>query len=78
MLHHASSAFYCYGRFAWTRETGYLLGCVGSAVLAASALYCVMFAGDRAMISRYHKFDQGTSGFPFKNSQSYRAKKKAL
>ncbi|KAM5355812.1 hypothetical protein ACJ41O_002458 [Fusarium nematophilum] len=77
-LHHASSAFYCYGRFAWTRETGYLLGCVGSFVLAAWGLYCVMFAGDKAMTSRYHKFDQSTSGFPFKNSQSYRAKKKAL
>lgn len=46
--------------------------------MAALALYCVLFAGDPAMTSRYHKFDQGTSGFPFKNSQSYRAKKKAL
>ncbi|RSL51226.1 hypothetical protein CEP54_011552 [Fusarium duplospermum] len=78
MLHHASSAFYCYGWFAWTRETGYLLGCVGSAIFATFALYCIMFASDKAMISRYHKFDQSTSGFPFKNSQSYRAKKKAL
>ncbi|KAJ4271835.1 hypothetical protein NW762_000541 [Fusarium torreyae] len=77
-LHHTTSAFYCYGRFAWTRETGFLLGCVGSAIFATFGLYCVMFAGDTAMTSRYHKFDQSTSGFPFKNSQSYRAKKKAL
>lgn len=41
-------------------------------------MYCVMFAGDKAMISKYHKFDQSTSGFPFTNSQSYRSKKKAL
>ncbi|CAG7564618.1 unnamed protein product [Fusarium equiseti] len=77
-LHSVSSAFYCYGRFAWTGETGFLLGCVGSAIFATFGLYCVMFAGDKAMTSRYHKFDQSTSGFPFKNSQSYRAKKKAL
>ncbi|EXA52746.1 hypothetical protein FOVG_00900 [Fusarium oxysporum f. sp. pisi HDV247] len=77
-LHHASSAFYCYGRYSWTGETGFLLGCVGSAVFATFGLYCVLFAGDTAMTSRYHKFDQSTSGFPFKNSQSYRAKKKAL
>ncbi|KPM34981.1 hypothetical protein AK830_g11590 [Neonectria ditissima] len=77
-IHHASAAFYCYGRFAWTGETGYLLGCVGSAVFASFGLYCVMFAGDKAMVSRYHHFDQSTSGFPFKNSESYRSKKKAL
>ncbi|KAF4975915.1 hypothetical protein FZEAL_7388 [Fusarium zealandicum] len=77
-LHNGLSAFHCYGRFAWTRETGYLLGCVGSGVFAAFGIYCVMFAGDKAMTSRYHKFDQSTSGFPFKNSQSYRSKKKAL
>ena len=77
-IHHASAAFYCYGRFAWTGETGYLLGCIGSAVFASFGLYCVMFAGDKAMISRYHHFDQSTSGFPFKNSESYRSKKKAL
>ncbi|KAF5025288.1 hypothetical protein F66182_2621 [Fusarium sp. NRRL 66182] len=77
-LYHATSAFHCYSRYAWTGETGFLLGCTGSAVFAAFGLYCVMFAGDKAMTSRYHKFDQSTSGFPFKNSQSYRAKKKAL
>ncbi|KEY65581.1 hypothetical protein S7711_09242 [Stachybotrys chartarum IBT 7711] len=78
MLHHASAGFYCYARYSWTGQTGFLLGCLGSSVLATLAMYCVMFAGDGAMTSRHHKFDQSTSGFPFKNSQSYRAKKKAL
>ncbi|KAF5241336.1 hypothetical protein FAUST_4018 [Fusarium austroamericanum] len=77
-LHHVSSAFYCYGRYAWTDETGFLLGCAGSTIFATFGIYCVLFAGDKAMTSRYHKFDQSTSGFPFSNSQSYRAKKKAL
>jgi hypothetical protein len=78
LFHHASSAFYCYSRYSWTGETGYLLGCLGSATFTAFGLLCVMFAGDKAMTSKYHHFDQSTSGFPFKNTQSYRAKKKAL
>lgn len=77
-LHHASSGIYCYSRYNWTSETGFLLGCMGSGIFAVMAMYCVMFAGDKAMVSKYHKFDQSTSGFPFKNSESYRAKKKAL
>ncbi|KAF7546687.1 hypothetical protein G7046_g9231 [Stylonectria norvegica] len=77
-LHHLSSAFYCYARYAWTGEMGYVLGCAGSGVFVAFGLYCVMFADDKAMISKYHKFDQSTSSFPFKNSESYRSKKKAL
>ncbi|KAH6898431.1 hypothetical protein B0T10DRAFT_555749 [Thelonectria olida] len=77
-VHHATAAFYCYSRYSWTGEMGYVLGCLGSSIFGAFALYCVMFAGDKAMTSRYHHFDQSTSGFPFKNSESYRAKKKAL
>ncbi|CAI6051156.1 hypothetical protein V2G26_014263 [Clonostachys chloroleuca] len=78
IFHHTSSALYCYGRYTYTGETGFMLGLLGSGFFAIFALYCVMFAGDKAMISKYHKFDQSTSGFPFKNSESYRAKKKAL
>jgi hypothetical protein len=77
-LHHAAGAYYCWARYSWTGETGYALGCAGSTALAAFGLYCVMFAGDAAMVSKHHKFDQSTSGFPFKNAGSYRAKKKAL
>lgn len=78
IFHHASSGFYCYGRYTWTHETGYLLGCIGSCVFFTMGLYCAMFAGDKAMISKYHHFDQSTSGFPFENAESYRSKKKAL
>ena len=77
-FHHTSSGFYCYSRYTWTGQTGYLLGCIGSSLFAVAGLGCVMFAGDTAMISKNHHFDQSTSGFPFKNTQSYRAKKKAL
>jgi hypothetical protein len=78
LLHHISSSFYCYGRYSWTGETGYLLGCIGSAIFGTFGLYCVMFAGDKAMISKHLHYDQSTSSFPFKNSGSYRERKKAL
>ncbi|KAG9253267.1 uncharacterized protein F5Z01DRAFT_658343 [Emericellopsis atlantica] len=78
VLHHTAAACYTYSRYAWTGQTGFILGTIGSSFFAALGLYCIMFAGDKAMISRYHKFDQGTSGFPFKNKESYRSKKKAL
>ncbi|KAI6782227.1 uncharacterized protein J7T54_002464 [Emericellopsis cladophorae] len=78
VLHHTAAASYAYSRYAWTGQTGFILGTLGSSFFAALGLYCIMFAGDQAMISRYHKFDQGTSGFPFKNKESYRSKKKAL
>ncbi|KAF4124009.1 hypothetical protein GMORB2_5725 [Geosmithia morbida] len=77
-LHHAPASIYCYWRYNGTGQMGFLLGSLGSGFFAAGALYCVMFAGDQAMISKHHRFDQSTSGFPFSNSTSYRAKKKAL
>jgi len=76
VLHHAASGFYCYGRYTWTGETGYLLGCIGSSLFAVLGIYCVMFAGDTAMISKYHHYDQSTSSFPFGNSNAYSDKKK--
>lgn len=76
--HNAVAASYAYGWFYSTGQTGFLLGCLGSAALAVFGLWCLMFAGDRSNISKYHHFDKATSGFPFKNSGSYRAKKRDL
>ncbi|KAL2757608.1 hypothetical protein ACRALDRAFT_1060938 [Sodiomyces alcalophilus JCM 7366] len=77
-LYHASVAFYCYGRYHWTGHTAYTVGCLGSAALASFGLWCLMFAGDKGRISKRTGFDKNTSGFPFKNSESYRAKKKGI
>jgi len=74
----AISATYCYIRFNATGQTGYLLGALGGAALGVYGLGCLMFAGDKSGISKYHKFDKHTSGFPFNNAESYRAKKKNL
>jgi len=77
-VYNSVSASYCYIRFYSTGQTGYLLGFLGSAVFGVYGLGCLMFAGDKSGISKYHHFDKHTSGFPFNNSESYRSKKKNL
>lgn len=37
-----------------------------------------MFAGDKSRRSKKHGYDKDTSSFPFKNTESYRSKKKGL
>ncbi|KAJ0330522.1 hypothetical protein COL5a_003586, partial [Colletotrichum fioriniae] len=77
-IHHASAGFYCYSRWLRTGQTAFALGCLGSAILAVSGLWCLMFAGDKSRRSKKHGYDKDTSSFPFKNTESYRSKKKGL
>ncbi|KXH31545.1 hypothetical protein CNYM01_10883 [Colletotrichum nymphaeae SA-01] len=77
-IHHASAGFYCYSRWLRTGQTAFALGCLGSAVFAVSGLWCLMFAGDKSRRSKKHGYDKDTSSFPFKNTESYRSKKKGL
>jgi hypothetical protein len=79
-LHHAATAFYCYTRFIWSRDTqtAFAAGGIASAALACMGLWCVMFGGDKGRLSKRHGFDKDTSSWPFKNSESYRSKKKGL
>ncbi|KAK2065068.1 hypothetical protein LY76DRAFT_586596 [Colletotrichum caudatum] len=77
-IHHASSAFYCYSRYLRTDQTGFVLGCLGSTLFAVFGLWCLMFAGDKSRRSKKHGYDKDTSSFPFKNTESYRTKKKGM
>ncbi|TKW52603.1 hypothetical protein CTA1_12729 [Colletotrichum tanaceti] len=77
-IHHASVAFYCYSRYLRTSQTAFVLGCLGSAVFAVFGLWCLMFAGDKSRHSKKHGYDKDTSSFPFKNTESYRTKKKGM
>lgn len=77
-FHHASAAFYCYSRYLQTGQTAFALGCLGSTVFAVFGLWGLMFAGDKSRRSKKHGFDKDTSSFPFKNTESYRTKKKGL
>lgn len=74
-LYHASTAFYGYMRFHESGQTGFALGCIGSSVLAAFGLWCLMFGGDAPMISKRTGADKRTSGFPFKNAEASKSKK---
>lgn len=62
----------------WTKQTAYALGGLGSAAFASFGLWCIMFAGDKGRVSKRTGFDKDTSGFPFKNTESYRSKKKGM
>jgi len=44
--------------------------------MAFAGLFCLMFTGDRTRVSKQHGFDKDTSGFPFRNAESYKSKKK--
>ncbi|AEO53605.1 hypothetical protein MYCTH_2087774 [Thermothelomyces thermophilus ATCC 42464] len=77
-LYHAAAAFYAYTRYHATRGlTAYLLGCLASSVLAAYGLGVLLFAGDRnRRVSRRTGADKSTSGWPFKNAEADKKKKK--
>ncbi|KAL2168293.1 hypothetical protein VTG60DRAFT_212 [Thermothelomyces hinnuleus] len=77
-LYHAAAAFYAYTRYHATRgQTAYLLGCLASSVLAAYGLWVLLFAGDRnRRVSRRTGADKSTSGWPFKNAEADKKKKR--
>lgn len=76
--YHAAIAFYCYGRYATSAQTPFVLGALGSGALAAIGLWCILFASTSGRISRKTGADKRTSGFPFGNRESAGAKKRGL
>jgi hypothetical protein len=76
-LYHSSTAFYSYTRFNATNTGGFLFGAVGSGLMAAFGLWCLMF-GSGSHISKRTGADKRTSGFPFKNAEASKRKGKKL
>ncbi|CAG8978754.1 hypothetical protein HYALB_00012739 [Hymenoscyphus albidus] len=76
LLYHSTVAFYCYARYTTGGTFCFALGSVVSAALGSVALWCVMFASSGGRISRKTGADKRTSGWPFKNSESARERKK--
>lgn len=74
MLYHGSTAFYCWTKYNGTDQTGFLLGFIGNATLASFGLWCLMFGGDKARVSRRTGADKRTSGFPFRNTEADKRK----
>ncbi|TPX16741.1 uncharacterized protein E0L32_003682 [Thyridium curvatum] len=72
-LYHFGIAFYGYVKYNETDLTGFILGAIGSGVLAAFGVWCMLF-GDSRKISKRTGADKRTSGFPFKNSEADKRK----
>lgn len=73
--YHFSTTFYSYTRFNATGAGGYAFGAIGSAVLAAFGLWCLMF-GSGGHISKRTGADKRTSGWPFRNHEATKRKAK--
>lgn len=71
-------AFYGYARYTTTGQISYVLGSLGSGVLGAIGLWCILFASTSGRISRKTGADKRTSGFPFASKESASAKKKQM
>lgn len=76
--YHASQGFYSYTKYSYTGAGGYVFGALGSVLLAAFGLWCLMFGGDKGRISKRTGADKRTSGFPFRNSEASKRKGKDL
>jgi hypothetical protein len=61
-------------RFNESGQTGFILGCIGSSLFAAFGLWCLLFAGIPARISKRTGADKRTSGFIFKNAEADKRK----
>ncbi|KAH8598807.1 hypothetical protein B0O99DRAFT_591428 [Bisporella sp. PMI_857] len=77
-VYHSANAFYCYTWYTTTGRFPFALGVVGSSILGAIGLWCILFASTSGRISRKTGADKRTSGFPFKNEESASQRKKKL
>ncbi|KAK7721565.1 hypothetical protein SLS57_005245 [Botryosphaeria dothidea] len=75
-VYHAAAAFYMYAMWNGEGVSSFALGMVGSTVLAAVGLWCILFASSDGRISRKTGADKRTSGFPFKNNEADKRKAK--
>ena len=71
---HAASACYEYLQYMQTGQMCFALGLIGSGCLAATGLWCKLFASSEGRISRRTGADKRTSGFPFSNAEANKKK----
>ncbi|KAK4673124.1 hypothetical protein QC763_109035 [Podospora pseudopauciseta] len=76
-LYHSATGVYSYTRYTTPRTSQpiHLLGCLASSFLACVGLYVLLF-GDGKRLSRRTGADKATSGWPFRNKEADRKKKK--
>lgn len=69
-LMHVLSTLYCYTRYTWSAQTGYLLGAIGYGGLACLGAWNLFFGGSSRVSARTGE-DKRTSGFLFPNANAY-------
>ncbi len=76
MAYHAAAAFLCYSAFTKGSSKAFALAALVSGILAATALWTLLFATVNGRISRKTLItdDHRTSGFPFKNVEADKAR----
>ncbi|KAK6498965.1 hypothetical protein TWF481_011536 [Arthrobotrys musiformis] len=72
--YHAFVSFYCYTMWNETGNFGFGISTIVGTALAASGVWCVLFATSDGRISRKTGADKRTSGFPFKNVEADKRK----
>jgi len=73
-IYHSAAAFLTYARWNSTGSTAFMMGSLGSGVMAAVGLWCILFASSSGRISRKTGADKRTSGWPFGNKEADRRK----
>jgi len=73
-LYHAFHGFYSYAMWTSTGVYSFMLGIVGSYVLAGLGLWCILFASSEGRFSKKTGADKRTSGFPFRNVEADKRK----
>ncbi|PQE06433.1 substrate-specific transmembrane transporter protein [Rutstroemia sp. NJR-2017a WRK4] len=76
-LYHGAMAFFCYARYVTVGQASFALGSLGFGALFAVGGWCILFGTASGRISRKTGADKRTSNFPFGNSESASAKKRA-
>lgn len=69
-LLHGVLAFYNYTCYVSSSQTAVGLGMVGSAIVASTGIWCLLFGTSKPRISSKTGADKRTSGFPFKNAEA--------
>ncbi|KAI1006919.1 hypothetical protein K3495_g1309 [Podosphaera aphanis] len=78
MVYHSAISIFCYARYNTSDKSAFVLGSIGSGILACIGLWCILFATDNGRISRKTGADKRTSGFPFGNRNAASTQKKQM
>lgn len=75
-VYHALTAFYLYTQLTYNWNFAFTCGIIGSSALFCIGVWVAMFGDGKLRVSKTTGADKRTSGYPFKNEESAKEKKK--